>query len=370
MTRLGVPDRSRAAWWLFVLALGLVVAFAVFSYIGTAVLGLFIYYAVRPPYRRIHDVVDHRGLAAGLTMLVVALPALAVVGWTALEALQELGPALANYEELLQPHVDVAALTDNPWRTVVDHLQNPQSGTLNQAISAAIASLQVAATGLTHVFIAIAAAFYLLRDQHRLASWFESDIGEPGTAAYAYVASVDRDLQTIYFGNVLLVALVAVLALVTYHGYNLVAPTALSIPFPTALALATGLASMVPLVVGKVVYVPLTAYLAWVAAVTPDASLAYPVVLFGVCLLFLDLIPMTFLLPQVAGRETHVGLVMFGYIIGTLLFGWYGIFLGPLVVVLALQAARIVLSELLHGDDVTPNVRAADSIGSDPDRAE
>jgi predicted PurR-regulated permease PerM len=357
-------------WWLVVVALGLVVAFAIYSYIGTAVLGLFIYYAMRPPYRRIHDVVDSRGLAAGITMVAVALPALAVVAWIGLQALQELGPALTNYEDLLQPYVDVASLTNNPWQTAIEQFQNPNSETLNQAVATIVGVLQAAATGLTHVFIAIAIAFYLLRDRHRLVNWFESDIGEKGSASHGYLNAVDRDLQTIYFGNVLLVALVAVLALVTYHSYNLVAPDALLIPFPTALALATGLASMVPLVVGKVVYVPLVGYLAWAAAVTPDASLAYPVALFVVCFLFLDLIPMTFLLPKVAGRETHVGLVMFGYIIGTLLFGWYGIFLGPLVVVLVLQAARIVLSELLHGEDVTPNVRAAESIGSDPDEAE
>lgn len=370
MTRLGIPERSRAAWWLFVLGLGLVVAFAVFSYVGTAVLGLFIYYAVRPPFRRINDVVGRRGLAAGITMLTVALPALAVVAWIGIQALQELGPALTNYQELLQPYVDVAALTDDPWRMAVDQFRDPNSETLNQVVSTALGFLQAAATGITHVFIAIAIAFYLLRDQHRIANWFENDVGGEGTASYGYANAVDQDLQTIYFGNVLLIALVAVLALVTYNGYNLLAPDALAIPFPTSLALATGLASMVPLVVGKVVYVPLVGYLAWLAAVTPAASLAYPIALFVVCLLFLDLIPMTFLLPTVAGRETHVGLVMFGYIVGTLLFGWYGVFLGPLVVVLVLQAVRIVLSELLHSNDVTSNVRAAESIGSDPDEAE
>ncbi|WP_232686360.1 AI-2E family transporter [Halobacterium zhouii] len=370
MTRSRIPEQSRAAWWLFVIALGLVVAFAVYSYIGTAVLGLFIYYAVRPPFRRINDVVDGRGLAAGITMLTVALPALAVVAWIGLQAVQEIGPALTNYRELLQPYVDVAALTDDPWRAAVDQLRNPGSETFNQAVTAALGLLQAAATGLTHVFIAIAIAFYLLRDQHRIANWFENDVGGEGTASYGYANAVDHDLQTIYFGNVLLVALVAVLALITYNAYNLLAPSALSIPFPTALALATGLASMVPLVVGKVVYVPLVGYLAWAATVTPDASIAYPIGLFVVAFLFLDLIPMTFLLPKVAGRETHVGLVMFGYIVGTLLFGWYGIFLGPLVVVLVLQAVRIVLSELLHSDDVTADVRAAESIGSDPDQAE
>jgi predicted PurR-regulated permease PerM len=367
MDRIEPPSRSRAMWWLLVGALGFAVSYVVLSFLGTLVLGIFIYYATRPAFRHIHRRVDGRGLAAALTMLTVAIPAMGVVGWVVLEALQELGPTLINYESLIDPYVDFSAFREDPWKTVLSLLQDPESASLREAISTAIAYLRTLAQALAHLFLAVALAYYLLRDQHRIRDWFVAEAGGRDTAAYAYAASIDRDLETIYFSNVLLVALVSVLSLVTYHAFNVLAPVALTIPFPTALALATGLASLVPLVVGKIVYVPLTAYLGWVAAQIPEVSLAYPVVLFVHCLLFLDLIPMTFLLPKIAGRETHVGLVMFGYIIGTMLFGWYGLFLGPLVIVLVVQAGRIVFSELLHGDPVTPTVRAAESLGSDPD---
>jgi hypothetical protein len=38
---------------------------------------------------------------------------------------------------------------------------------------------------------------------------------------------------------------------------------------------------------------------------------------------------------------------MFAYILGTLLFGWYGLFLGPMVLVFVTHFLRVVVPELL-----------------------
>jgi len=45
---------------------------------------------------------------------------------------------------------------------------------------------------------------------------------------------------------------------------------------------------------------------------------------------------------------------MFAYILGPLLFGWYGIFLGPMLLVLVVHFVRIVLPELLAGTPIEP----------------
>jgi hypothetical protein len=47
-------------------------------------------------------------------------------------------------------------------------------------------------------------------------------------------------------------------------------------------------------------------------------------------------------------------MVMFAYILGPLLFGWYGIFLGPMILVLVMHFARIILPELLTREQVRP----------------
>ena len=66
-----VPTRSRVGWWLFILALGVFMAFVFSSFIGMIVLAVFAYYATRPICRQLARVIDSDGIAAGLTVLLL-----------------------------------------------------------------------------------------------------------------------------------------------------------------------------------------------------------------------------------------------------------------------------------------------------------
>jgi len=55
--------------------------------------------------------------------------------------------------------------------------------------------------------------------------------------------------------------------------------------------------------------------------------------------------------PYVSGQNVHVGALMLAYTLGPLLFGWYGLFLMPVLLVLVIQFARIVLPDLLAADE-------------------
>lgn len=368
MTERTLPrSRSRLGWWVLTGSLAGVVAFTAYSLVGTFVFGLFLYYGMRPMDHRIEDVVESSDAAALLTVLLTALPFFLVGGYLVVMALGELLPHLRAYREFLAPYLDTRALFTHPLTTIVDIVRDPSKQAIENLFPVVLGYLGELANVLKHFFVAVLFAFYLLRDDHHIAAWFRQLVnGTEGSAAYGYATAVDRDLEAVYFSNVLLVALVAGLAVVVYHGYNYLAPAAVSIPFPTVLALLTGLTSLIPLVVGKVVYVPLVGYLGWAATQTQETLLAFPLALLAVCFVVLDFVPMTFLLPEIAGRTTHVGLMMFGYIVGGVVFGWYGLFLGPLVIVLTIQVVRIALRELLYGEPVSPAVRSAPAIGSDP----
>jgi hypothetical protein len=67
-----------------------------------------------------------------------------------------------------------------------------------------------------------------------------------------------------------------------------------------------------------------------------------------------DTIPDLVLRPYVSGRSLHVGSVMIAYTFGPLLFGWYGIFLMPMLLVLVFHFARLVLPELVQGREIQP----------------
>ena len=61
--------------------------------------------------------------------------------------------------------------------------------------------------------------------------------------------------------------------------------------------------------------------------------------------------------------------MMFAYLLGPILFGWYGFFLLPILFILMLEAIRIVLPELLHGEPLVPTVSMGESVGTNPSSA-
>lgn len=83
--------------------------------------------------------------------------------------------------------------------------------------------------------------------------------------------------------------------------------------------------------------------------------------------LLLDILPQSFLQPYLSGRRLNAILLLFAYLLGPILFGWYGIFLMPILFVLVLEAIRIVLPELLSGEPIRPEASVAEDIGTDPE---
>ncbi|MFB6167559.1 MAG: AI-2E family transporter [Haloferacaceae archaeon] len=360
-----LPDRSRLAWLgVGAVCLG-VVALFLYAFVGTFALGLFVYYAARPLHRRLHRyTTDDR--AAALTMLLLVVPALSVLAYVAVVAVGEL-TALVGSETVttilrqVAPAPDpVSRLLRNPVAFVseLEGLDAVRAGAL-----AVLAQVGVLTTAVLHLTLALAFAFFLYRDDERLEAWFRSEVGGPDSAAHAFLRAVDTDLETVYFGNLLTVLFVTGLAVVVYNAFSAFGP--LSLPVPTLLALLTGLATFVPLVVGKLVYLPATAYLG-LRAVETDVSLLVPLAFLVVCFLFLDILPQSIVRPYVSGRTLHTGLILFSYVLGTALFGWYGLFYGPLLAVVVVQFVNVVLPDLLRNRPVAPAPSTALSIGSDP----
>jgi predicted PurR-regulated permease PerM len=241
-----------------------------------------------------------------------------------------------------------------------------QASQFQQALQTLAGVFGAATTGLLHLTLALALAFFLYRDGHRLQAWYRKTVGGRDTAAYSYLAGVDADLEVVYFGNVLTVLAVTLGSMVVYNGYNLFAPPPVTLPFPTLLAVLTGLATFVPLVVGKLIYVPATAYLGWRAVQADGSLLVYPAGFLVVVFLLLDVLPQSVVRPYISGQTMHEGAVLFAYILGTALFGWYGLFFGPLLLVVVVQFANVVLEDLVWGRPFSSEPTDATSLGTDP----
>jgi predicted PurR-regulated permease PerM len=357
-------DRERLAWWLVAVALLVAVGYVVASFLGTFLLGLFVYYATRPIYRRLLGRIHQRTLTAATALFGLALPGLVLLGYTVLISVRELsslaGVGLSEFEGMLGPYVDTSVLLD-PEQLLGTAQANPQrlgqlvsdrgAEAASDILASVFAVLGIVASTALGIVITLVVAFYLLRDGHRFASWFRTEVAGEDSPTVAFARAVDDDLETVYFGNILTAFVIGIMSAITYNLLDLIAPTIVSVPSPTLLGLLTGLASLIPVVGMKLVYVPLGIVLAVVAAVNDPTLLWFPVVFLLVTFVIVDTIPELVLRPYVSGRDLHTGLVMLAYIVGPVLFGWYGLFLGPLLLVLVVHFVRVIVPELVERDE-------------------
>jgi predicted PurR-regulated permease PerM len=360
-------DRNRLAWWAVAAVLFAALAMVVYTYVGTFVLGLFVYYATRRIHRQVRERISPPSFAAVVSLLTISAPVLLLLGYTVIIGAEELAavaPNALSYTAAFEPYMDVEWIQD-PQQILGLITENPQqlmelgsADGIREVVDVFTTYLAVIVNVLVHLFVALAIGFYLLRDDQRVSQWFRSEFAEGGSATAAYLTAVDRNLESIYFGNILFAAANAVVGTVVYNVLNLAAPPGLGVPVPTLLGLLTGAGSLVPVVGMKIVWVPVALYLIVVAAVTDPSLLWFGILFAGVVFLLVDTVPEILLRPYISGRDLHVGLVLFAYIFGPLLFGWYGLFLGPLIIVLVVEFARIILPELVRGEPLTPEPSA------------
>lgn len=352
--------RSRVGWWVLGGALAVVLALVLYSFIGTFVFGLFLYYATRPVYQRLKRHIRPPSVAAAVALFALALPALALLLYLLAVAIQELSRLagiadLDEYVALLDPYVDVTDVV----RQVQEQVATNGWGNVGAVLDVVLESLGVVLFGLLHLFIMIAIAFYLLRDDHRLSTWVRTRLGDEEGVLDAYLDAVDRDLEIVFFGNILNAFVTGAVGVFVFSLVNALAPADVAVPAPVLFGLLTGVTSLIPIVGMKLVYVPLAVYLTIHAVMVGGTELLwFPVLFFLAAFAFVDTIPDLILRPRLSGRDMHIGSVMFAYIFGPLLFGWYGLFLGPVLLVLLVQFGRIVLPELVAGERLSPDAGA------------
>jgi predicted PurR-regulated permease PerM len=354
-------DRTRAGWWAVGVVLAATLAFVVHSFVGTVVFGIFLYYATRPIYARVRRVVRPSSLAAAVSLFALALPALLLTSYALLVALNQLRAIVDGAPSLIATLGLDPALLDrvrSPRALLTleprQYLSAEQAVELLRGLGSAVDTLAVLGIAAVHLFVMTAIAFYLLRDDHRLARWATDRFGDDRGVLEAYLDAVDDDFLSIFFGNILNAVLTGTIGVVVYSLLNTVAPPGLSIPVAALVGLLAGVASLIPVVGMKLVYVPVTGYLALLTALADFEGVWFVAVFALVSLVVVDTIPDLVLRPYVSGRSLHVGAVMLAYTLGPLLFGWYGVFLMPMLLVLVFEFARIVLPELLDGERIRP----------------
>jgi predicted PurR-regulated permease PerM len=328
-------------WAIVGVAVFLLVGYVLVSFVGAIVLGIFLYYATRPVYRWLTARFDRPRLNATATLLTVGLPLLAILAYAVLVGVRELDllfaqTGLEELRSLLDPYVDVARLTDP--RTLVDRV----GGRVPEFVGVTSAAL----TWVLRVFVAVTVAYYLLQEDRNVASWTEQSFHEE-YGVVSFLRGVDDDLTTIYTGNLLTIGATGLIAVGVYVLLDVVSPQSIVVAAPILLGLLTGVATLIPAVGMKLVYVPYVGYLFYQAATKPAAPLWFPVVFLVITILVIDSFPDIVIRSYISKGEINMGLIMLSYVLGAVTFGWYGVFLAPIVLVVFLHFAHRVLPNLL-----------------------
>lgn len=368
------PSRDRIGLWLLVIALAGATLFVAYSFVGILVLGLFGYYATRPICDRLDQFIDSDRLTASLTVLVVLLPILLLFIYAGVEvvhqvqqafggtALSALATRIAGFESIpVEQRAELISVLRNPLSS-----GGALGGSLWSNVDTGIKIIQAVFGTIVLIALAVTLSYALLERDDSIADALIELFGGRDSTAYAYARTVDRDLESIFFGNLLFVVIMAVIATVAYAATNLVAPSGLQVPMVLVLGFLTGVTSIVPIVVGKLVYLPVVALLGMQAMRAGGNHLPFVGGVLVAYVVLLDLLPQSFLQPYVSGRKFDMILLLFAYVLGPLLFGWYGFFLLPIVVVLVFEAVRIVLPELVRGEPVRPAPMIGEDAGADP----
>lgn len=334
------------------------VAYALYAYLAALVFAVFGYYASRPVYGRLNDHTDHPDLAVTVTILAYTLPVAVLLGYGVFVAGNQLSQlfshgVLQQYRSALAPYLTVFEGSEpTSWQAFLDKpreiIDQTTRRLLRQGIGPAVTVAQFLFSLLAQAFLMVVFLFYLLRDDHKVAGWFRTVVNHDA-AIVGYAEGVDDKLSTVFFGNLLTIVATSAIAIAVYWVLDWFAPAGGGIAVPFLLGALTGLGTLIPGVGMKLIYVPYTLYLAFEALTGGVTPRWFPVAFFVVTLIVVDTIPDYFVRSYLSSGDITLGLVMLAYILGTMVWGWTGLFLGPILLVLFLQFAYDALPALTSG---------------------
>ena len=346
-------DEKRFVVALFGLTVALVAGYVVYRFVAAFTVAVFLYYSTRRFYRSLERLRLPPRIRAVVALSVIAVPLLVLLSSAVVLLLVEARRFVTEYP---------VAETFSAGGAWVDQLRDLSTISLDNVVAVyrsgqfdpLVAFLADNAALLTNtvsgfllnLLITVVVTYYLLIDGSRFHEWllrFDDD-----AVVREYLETADDELEAVLYGNLLNVIAISIIAVVTYLGYNAVVPAAVEIPYPTLAGALTGVASLIPVIGMKIVYVPIAAAMSIPIALDGDVSLlAYVAGFLAVAAVVVDTIPDIVLRPYFSGDTTHVGLLMLAYIFGPVVFGFHGLFLAPIILVLALTFANTALLRLL-----------------------
>jgi predicted PurR-regulated permease PerM len=325
-------DVERGFLPALVLAFAAVSALFVLPYVQYVLLAVLLAYLLAPLQRRLAPRIGARpsaGALVALTTLVVLVPlgaSLAVAARQALEVLTslaegqlELGAIERTLRERAGIDVDlgstIAAAGLNPGEVL--SLFDQRSGReLFDVLGGVLGGVSTMLIGLT---VLVFLVYYLLASGPSLLGWVRDVSPLSADTWRALVRQIDRLMWAVLVGNV---AVAAVQGVLTGIGF-----AALGIENAVFWTVVTIVLALLPLIGASVIWIPASGYLLLIGR--PIAA----ALLFAYGALVVSLSD-NYLRPMIGGREANLNPALFvlGVFGGLVVFGFMGLFFGPVVI--------------------------------------
>jgi len=340
--------RDNYFWIIIGLLVTAVFVLLAVEYLGWIVFSIFMYYLSRPVRNKLGEYLDSDTLTSFLSLFLIAFPIVLIISAFLVSALGQLNAFLGSKvaQDLVSMLPQVFNFS-NPEEAIDILEQAAANPDIQNVIDSSLGIAGAFAASSYNLFISLILVFYLLKEDRRIFNWIDTKFLDEESLVRGFFQKVDSGLNSIYFGYTLTIFAVIILTMIIYIIFNLLAPSGLAIPSVALLALLTGLFTLVPLVGRSIIYLSITLYLAFQASQQNPALIWYPILFYLFMAIAFDNLIRIYIRPYLSGRQFETSLVMFAYLLGPALFGWYGIFLGPLLMVITVNFIKNILPKLL-----------------------
>jgi len=320
-------------------------------FLDAIIYGIFIYYVARPIYTILHKKFHHDTIGSFVALFAIILPIIIVILYT-------ISIASVEFSSLLkQADISIEYLNTILYRygTLARNLEPHEIIDIIMENASLRDSLFMPITMIVEIviklFIMLTIAFYLLKDGSRLRQWVvEVTFGKDCSLVNRFLNATDESLHMVFFGAIITAMVTAIDAIVVYSLLNQIAPPEMGIPYEVLMGILSGMATLIPGIGIKFVWVPLLGYLGFQGymAGTLVSSFWFLLLFFFVVNVVVDFTPDIVLRPYVSGKDVHKGMIMLAFIFGPLVFGIKGIFLGPIILIVVTEFMKVVLPEIRH----------------------
>ncbi|HEX55201.1 MAG: hypothetical protein DRO94_00235 [Candidatus Altiarchaeales archaeon] len=350
--------RYRNYWLVFGLIMSLLFIYMTLPFLDGIVYGVFLYYAARPIYNKINSRLRHDNLSAFISIAIivffVVIP-ISFIGFSIINtAINQINLSWIadDLPSIIEDIISAIPrdLIDITYNRLYDMMNRPEEFiNLISYLSKQLTSIGEALTRLIiTLFVMLVVGFFLLRDDHMIREYLVETLGDK-KLINKFIDDIDSSLHSIFFGSILVVFITSILASLSFIALNMIMPPNLQIPFPIGLGVLCGIATLLPVIGIKGVWIPIFIYLLSLSYSSGNIFYYVPyLILFLIVVnLVVDILPDMIIRPLVSREKMHLGLIILAFIFGPMVFGAKGIFLGPIIVIITLNFFKTIFPEII-----------------------